>query len=444
MPAIPLGTGAYRRDAGLQPPVELYNLLMEKDDSGASPDKFFRIQRPGLASYVTLGGPVNGLFKQDGVLNGQTFAIGGNALSIIGQGSSNPIGNVAGNGIASFAPLVNRIGIVRSPNAFLYDGTLVALALPEGRQAIDMDQLNGYGLFLTPTGRFYWLVPGATAIDPLDFANAESSPDGGRSIIRLNDEFMILGTDSEEFWQSTGDLDAPFIRAAGRTTSKGCLHKDTVKRFDNAVIWVGSDLSVYRTSNVPQDIGSPFISERLRKRTGNPSALVMKVDDHEVYVLRIPGQGSFAFDASTGQWSEFGSKDQTEWLPQVSHENVDLVGSAISGKVWRLNPNIATDDGEPFIRRVSGNVAIMGRPIENPSLSLGIGCSADITVKFRWSENGEAYPRFYDELEARNPIDVVNIYRLGQIRQAVRSFEFTFDEDAIVRISGASINEAFQ
>lgn len=441
---IPLGTGAYRRDAGLQPLVELYNLLMEKDDSGASPDKFFRIQRPGLAPYVSIATPVNGLFKQDGVLSGQTFAVGGSLLYTITQGGSTLVGSVAGSGVASFAPLVNRIGIVRYPTAYLYDGALITLTLPDNRAAIDMDQLNGYGLFLTPTGRFYWLVPGEPEIDALDFANAESSPDGGRAIIRLNDEFMILGSDSEEFWQSTGDLDAPFIRAAGRTTSKGCLHKDTVKRFDNAVIWVGSDLSVYRTSNVPQDIGSPFISERLRKRSGDPSALVMKVDDHECYVLRIPGQGSFVFDASTGQWSEFGSKGQSEWLPHVSHENVDLVGSSKSGQVWLLNPNIATDDGAPFIRRVSGNIAVMGRPIENPSLSLGLGCSADITVKFRWSENGEAYPNFYDELDARSPIDVVNIYRLGQIRQAVRSFEFTFDENAIVRISGASINEAFQ
>lgn len=439
MPQIPFGVNAYKRDAGFQPPVELVNLLVEKDDSGASPDGLMRIQRPGLTLYATLASPINALFRQQGVLGDDVFAIGANTF----YRANASVGTILGNGLASIAPSINRIGIVRRPNAYLYDGALTPLAIPTGLQAIDMDQVNSYLIFLTPTGRFYWLEPGAATIDALDFANAESSPDGGVAVKRLVDELFFFNTNTVEVWQTTGDQDAPFQRAAGRIYDKGCLNKDTVQRFDNSLVWVGDDLSVYRASQVPQDIGSPFITERLRKRTGDPSALVIKFDDHEIYVLRIPGQGSFGFDASTQLWSEWATDGEAQWSPHVSADTVDLVGDSVTGKIWTLDPEAGTDDGLPIIRRVTGTIAAPGRPIQSSNFSVGVGCSADTTVRIRWKDGRDEWPEWYEEIEARAPYDVVNIYRTGMMREPFRSWEVRFDGPERVRISAGMFGQAF-
>jgi len=443
VPKIPLGIGAYKRDNAFQPPVELYNLVLEKDDSGASPDGFMRVQRPGLAPYTTIATPVGGVFQQQGLLNDDALAVGGNSLYRISGGSPRLIGPISGSGIASFAPSISRVGLVRKPSAYIYDGTLADLPIPTGLDAIDIDQLNGYLILLAPTGRFYWLVPGETAIDPLDFANAESSPDGGVAVRRLVDELFFFNSTTTEVWQSTGDQDAPFARAPGRVYDKGCLNKDTVQRFDNALVWVGNDLKVYRTSQQAMDIGNPFISERLRLRTDEPSALTLKFDDHEVYVLRIPGQGSWAYDASTQEWSEWGTEGEAEWSPHVATFDISLLGDSATGKLWFADPGAPDDDGVPMVRRVTGTCAIPSRPVPSSNFSVGIGSNGDTTAKIRWKDGRDDWPAYYEEVEARAPYDVVNIHRTGMMREPFRTWEVMFDGPERVRISGAMFGEAW-
>ena len=439
MPQIPLGTNAYQRDAGFQPPVALENLIMEKDDSGASPDGFMRISRPGLTLSYTITAPVQGMFRQQGILGDQTFSVGGGTFFR----ERYPVGDVQGRGLAAMAPSIDRIGIVRRPFLYSYNGALSQIAMPDNREAIDLEQLNSYLIILTPSGRFYWIVPGDDTIDPLNFANAESSPDGGVAVKRLVDELFFFNSTTVEVWQTTGDLDLPFMRAAGRIYDKGCLSKDTVQRFDNSIIWVGDDLSVYRASQVPQDIGSPFITERLRKRAGEPTAMVLKVDDHEFYVLRIPGQGSFAFDASTQLWSKWLSNGATEWSPHISSDDLNLVGDSLTGKIWAFDPESGTDDGQVIVKRVTGTIPIPSRPVKSSEFSVGVGCSQDALCKIRWKDGRDEWPEYYEEVEARAPYDIVNIYRTGHMREPFRSWEVMFDGTERVRISATTFGESF-
>lgn len=439
MPQIPLGNAAYKRDVGFQTEVLLENLVMEKDDSGASPDGFMRIQRPGLTANYTINSPVRGLYQQQGIFDGDVFSVGGSNF----YRDQTLVSAITGTGIASMASSIDRIGVVLNPNFYTYDGTLDQVTVPDDREAIDLEQLNSYLIVLTPTGRFYWLVPGEAAIDPLDFANAESSPDGGVAVKRLVDELFFFNTTTVEVWQTTGDLNAPFQRAAGRIYDKGCLNKDTVQRFDNSIIWVGDDLSVYRASQVPQDIGSPFLSERLRKRTGDPTAIVLKFDDHEVYVLRIPGQGSFAFDALTQTWSDWKTYGMTEWTPHVAVGEVDLVGDSATGKIWRFDPENGTDDGLPIVRKVTGTISIPSRPVASSNFTVGVGASDDTTAYIRWKDGRDEWPAYYEDIEVRAPYDIVNIYRTGQMREPFRSWEVMFDGPERVRISAALFAEAW-
>jgi hypothetical protein len=441
MPMVPLGIGAYRRKNSFQPDVEMLNLLIEKDESGASPDGIMRIGRPGYDLSHSYSDAITGLFQQDRVFLGSLFVISGKQL----YRNRVAIGGV-GIAPAAFAPSVDLIGIVTEPSFFIYDGaSLVNTAIPDGNIPIDIDQLNSYLIIACQSGRFYWLEPGQKVFDPLNFATAESAPDGLIAVSRLVDELWFFGVQSIEVWQATGDVNAPFQRAGGRQYERGCLFRDTVKRFDNAIVWVGDDNIVYRTGNSPIDIGSPWLSEQIGKRTGDLSALVFGFDDHKLYVLRIPGQGSFAYDASTQEWSEFQSFGKKEWLPHVACElgGSTLFGDSQSGAIWAMRTDLATDNGIAIERRVSASIALQGKPARTPNISLGIGASANCTVNIRWKDARDDYPEFYEEINILAPADIANVFRCGQAQQPFRTFEVMVDDPALVRISSMMVGESF-
>lgn len=436
MPIVALGTKAYRRLDGLTPEVRLRNLYLEKDESGISPDGTLRVQRPGLTRYNDLTD-----------VRGMDFYVSGNVRLTVAANQlyagTDAKGFIAGAGIAPMVTTTFYEAILGGNTLYLYDGTLTKVSTPEGDVVQDIDQLNQYVLVLTPSGRFYWIVPGDKQIDALNFATAESSPDAAKAICRVGDEFWIFGDQTIEPWQSTGDPDAPFQRVSGRTYERGCLSRDTVKRFDNSVMWVSDDSQVCRGGAVPQVVSDNGIAERIRKRGGDLSAWVFGLDGHEFYVLRIPGQGTFAYDASTQNWSEFATLGSPEWAPLVGYDRAGLIlcGGA---KLWKLDSEAFTDDGVAIERTVTGTVALMGKIGRNDSFSIGVGASADATVRIRWRDGQDDYAAYYDEIPIYAPFDVASIYRLGMPQQPYREVEVSCLDPVRLRIAGCIANGAWK
>lgn len=438
MPLIPLGIGSYKRGDGLVPEVVLRNLYLEKDESGISPDNTLRIQRPGLTRLSDYPATIRGVHYR--TATAERLVVAGPSL-YSGPASKAPIGGTDPVAMTStpFASVIVGGGL-----AYLYNTNTVALPLPSDAPAAaavqDVDQLNGYAILLQPTGRFYWLVPGATAIEPLNFATAESLPDKAVAVRRLGDEFWIFGQENVEVWQATGDLDAPFQRASGRNFERGCLYRDAVRRFDNTLVWIGDDYQVYRASSVPQVISNSGIAERVRKATSACSAWTFGIDGHSFYVLTIPGQGVFAYDAATQAWSEF------TWPAGYGYQvnGQTVAGSAIDGRLWSVDASATTDDGDVFERAVSATVPIQGKRPRNDSVSIGVGCSAQATVRLRWKDGQDDYPAYYEEVEALAPYDVATVWRLGMPDQPYRTIEVSCIDDVRVRFSGMMANDAWR
>lgn len=112
-------------------------------------------------------------------------------------------------------------------------------------------------------GRFYWVMPGDTTIDPLNFATAERAPDPIVQCIAVGDQFWLLGTNSTEVWYPTGDNTAPFQRVQGRLFDKG-IWSGTAVQIKDQVVVVGRDGYVYSVTDSPQVISTPAISEQIR------------------------------------------------------------------------------------------------------------------------------------------------------------------------------------
>lgn len=438
---IPLGLGAYKRNAAFAPEVVCLNMVLEKDVSGISPDKIIRVQRPGLVKERSFdAGPVQMIDARPAsadllVVSGGRLYDNGIERGIVGGGRIVPMAGT----LFSHAILGDSL--------FLYDSTgLTPVAMPDDAPPIvDVEQLNGYILILTRTGRFYWIKPNEKTVAADAYANAESSGDGGVAIRRIGDEFWIFGTRTIEPWQSTGDELAPFQRALGRLYERGCRSRDTVRRFDNSLMWVGDDNEVYRGAEVPQVVSDPGLSERIRVAGGDLSAWTFGLDGHEFYVLNIGDQGTYVFDASTTAWARFSSGNAVSWRAYVGNqEGGDLFAGDEGGSLYRISASAATDDGVPFPRILTATVPLTTKPPRNDSLSIGTGSSADFTVRFRWRDGQDDYPAYYDETLARAPIDVATIYRLGQPDQPYRTFEVSVVDPVLVRISGLVANEGWR
>lgn len=446
MAAVPLGINAYKRSAAFTPEVRMRNLFLEEDKSGASPDNYMRIGRAGLTRLLELPYTTRGVHHQDGLFNGSTFFAAGSRLYQLNvSGGYDDIGSIGSGNRVIFTANYERLFLLSAFVPFTYDGTTLAgIVMPDARDVQDIDVLNNYIILACPDGRFYWIVPGQSTVDALDFETAESAPDGLVAVKRVGDEIVLFGSTSSEIWQTTGDSAKPFSRAAGRNFDRGCVSRDSVRRYDNSLIWVGNDSVVYRLGNVPQRISDHGIEQRLRDQTDLPSALVVEQDGHKFYVLRIAGQGSFGYDAATGQWCEFASDGATEWRPHDSsfYDSSWILGSYDSGHIWRYDPDALTDDGDVIERICTATAALMGLPGRQDSLSVGTGSSADFTLQIRWKDGQDDFPAFYEELEARAPADIVNLYRLGQPDQPFRHFEVRVTDEVALRISGARVNEA--
>lgn len=146
--------------------------------------------------------------------------------------------------------------------------SLHGVEMPDGVGAQSCATLSGFILVsVANSGRFYWVQPGATTIDGLDFATAESQPDNIVDMISVGDTVWMLGDGSTEAWYATGDPtgNAPFAPTQGRVYARGII-EGTAVRVKDQVILVGSDGVVYSIGGGIQRISHHGIEERIRKQ----------------------------------------------------------------------------------------------------------------------------------------------------------------------------------
>lgn len=177
-------------------------------------------------------------------------------------------------GLAGNAITVAETGanIAWTTGATLVDGgdpQLRQVEMPNDVGAISVDVLNSYVIVVPVQGRgvngqFWWIEPGETTVDPLNFATAERSPDAILQVRVFSDRFWLLGQKTTEPWITTGNLDAPMQRFAGILYDRGTWEGTAVKVKDS-LITVDEDGAVFQISGGLKRISRPDIEERIRR-----------------------------------------------------------------------------------------------------------------------------------------------------------------------------------
>lgn len=145
---------------------------------------------------------------------------------------------------------------------------LYGVPTPDDVGIVSVASLDSFVLCVQANSqRVYFIRPGSTEIDDLDFFEAESETDDLIEVVSVGDQVWLIGQKSIEPWYANGSTDPdanPFSRVQGRPFSIGAIEGTVVKLADS-VFLVGNDMIVYRVQGGPTPISNPGIVERVRK-----------------------------------------------------------------------------------------------------------------------------------------------------------------------------------
>lgn len=383
------GISHFERDRGSFPALPLVNLVTESETSEELPSL---LSRPGLQlEGTTMGtGPVTALFASDGAVSGELFGIsGGKAYE-----GTDELGTVAGTGHSNIVGFEEFVFFNAGSNVYSYDGTVYqTLAFPDGA-AVKAIAVGASRLIAirNNTGTFYWSDILSDVIDPLSFATAENSPDKLQDLLYFGDRLILFGSDTIEFWASSGDQDAPFIPTIGMVYSRGIKNTGACTTFNSGFAWV-TDLNQICVNDPNTVISNPDLCSKIRD-SASVKLWTLVVDGMELLCLRLTDR-SYVYNSTTGLWSEFTSYGETNWVCQCGTQEV--FGSSLNGAIYEWNYGDYSDFGGELERRfrawapvTEGNV-----PLDSVHLRVApglttvlVGDDANPKVELRISPDG--------------------------------------------------------
>lgn len=150
------------------------------------------------------------------------------------------------------------------------DPTFTSVLVPDDQGVIDVAVINSYVIVIPVQdngyqGRFYWINPGETAINPLNYATAERSPDALYGVQVFGDQFWLPGESTTEVWYMTGDPTAPATRLQGVVLDRGSW-SNTSKAIHESMVIVDADGGVFLVKGgSPQRVSTPNLEEQIRR-----------------------------------------------------------------------------------------------------------------------------------------------------------------------------------
>lgn len=244
-----------------------------------------------------------------------------------------------------------QIVIHCATGAYIVENNLVAKIidddLPTDATLVDIAVFDGYTIFIYSDGRiFKSSLNEASEIDALDFATAESSPDGLVGGYVLGEYLLLFGTTTTEPWRNTGDADFP-LTPMPSVIPRGCLSKWSIAKLDNTVVFIGDDGIIYRLNGFqPQRISDHEV-ERLIQTESDPSVIEAQSWSRagHAFVEYKGTNWSKVYDANTQQWHDRASHGETVWRHNnaFSAWNKTIVGDRLTGNLYYMDATVHTE-----------------------------------------------------------------------------------------------------
>lgn len=220
-----------------------------------------------------------------------------------------------------------------------------------------IDFMDGYFLATSGDGRAFASGINDVTFNSLDYATAESSPDGLVRGISFGRDYLMMGSATVEFWGNTGNATGfPFSR--GPVIPVGLKVATAVAGFETGfpdpVMWVAGDNTVRRLNGYTPEIVSPPDLDRLIELAGtNLEASVYNAAGRSWWVLSGP-TWTWAMDMRSGAWHERQSYGSSRWR---AHYGAGAFGEWLtfdrdSPKMFAVDANFRREDTDPLIWEV--------------------------------------------------------------------------------------------
>lgn len=399
---------------------ECINMYIEMQANGSKSTKTL-IPTPGLKRHCTLPGTgsCRGIYSSS---NGNVYTVAGPSLYKINlDGTYAKIGDIGTSsgrvGIADNGSVAKEMIIVDGTYGYIYDwdaGTvdrITSESFPENPTHVVFRN----GRFIVNrggSGQFYWSAAYDGTTWGGDFSTAEGSPDDILAIHSINNEVILFGKSTTEFWCDNADANEPFIRIPSGFINIGCGAIGSVASINNDVFWLGSTPGgggvIWHTSSYsPNRISNHAIENDLRQMPDLTEAYSYCYEQtgHYFYVLTLPSLNkTYCYDMTTDAWHTRAGYDAYSGnftfhraLYAAQAWNKVFAGDISSSAIWELDQGYYLDDGAPIHRvRTAPHIHNSNERVFYNSFELditkGVGPSTgqgyNPIVSLQWSNDG--------------------------------------------------------
>lgn len=379
----------------------------------------FLNRAPGLRLLATLGtGPIRGMWSKQQLGTTAYIVSGTEVYKLEGNYQATKIGNVSGKGPVSIAYNGVQLFFACNGPSYIYNtstNVFGEITDPDFPGAKTVSYLDGYFVFSEPNSQRIWITSllDGTAIDPLEFASAEGSPDNVVGLIADHRELWVFGVESVEVWYNAGTLDFPLARIQGAYNEIGCLSAFSVAKLDNALFWLGQDARgygiVYRANGYTGSRMSTHAVEYAIQQYGDVSDAIgftYQQEGHSFYVLSFPkANATWVFDVATGAWHERAGFENGQFVRhrsncQMTFNSQTVVGDYENGNIYAFDLDVYADNGQPqkwlrSWRALPTGANNLKRTAQHSlqldcetGTGLNLGQGSDPQVMLRWSDDG--------------------------------------------------------
>lgn len=369
---------------------------------------------PGLTAFSTPTGAVaacRGFLE----VNGAVYAVIGRTLYIIASdGTWVTVAAVPGTKKVFMArnnkvPIPDKV-LVSENGAFVFtDAAVSAYPDPDLPVPISVTFQDGYFIFPIGDGRVFNTSLNDTAVDSSGFAKAESKPDGLYRAIPFNNQILLLGANSCEFWIDTANPSPAFPYSRSTAISRGLVSTTAIAGHEDgfggaALIWVADHNRVVQLNGYGTTDISPPDLDRLIEAVADKTTLEASVyvsAGAPRWVLSSP-TWTWEFNLNTQRWNERKSYGLARWrgTQGVFANGKWLIGDTQSGTVFAIDDMNFKEGGNPLVYRLESgpvqdfpNRTRVARADFDFATGVGIAAGAgppetDPVAQISWSDDG--------------------------------------------------------
>jgi hypothetical protein len=232
---------------------------------------------------------------------------------------------------------------------------------------VDVTYQDGYGVACFRDSQRYQIsaLGDFTVWNALDFASAESNPDGLLRVISDHGELVLAGDQTVEFAGNTGGQDFPFSSFKSSTLQFGLAAPWSLVQYNDSLAGLfknrmGQVQVMVMRGHAVAPISSQEVDHLINdyEAVADATAFSYMLGGHPMYQINFPTAGkSWLYDASTQLWSPLeyglnGARHRAEI--QVDLLNRTYVTDHENGNIYRLTASAYTDNGAPIARELVG------------------------------------------------------------------------------------------